>query len=344
MPLADLVGQARAVGRLRRALASGRFPHALCFGGPPGVGKRTAAVAVAQALNCDAAGDDACGACRPCRKVAAGLHPDVKVIAPKEAWLKVDEVREAFADLAFHPYEGRRKVYVLDQADRLTPEAESALLKTLEEPPARNAIILIAARPQALLPPVRSRCQLVRFAPVPTEAAARHLAGARGLDAETARALAAWAGGSLGRALEADDARAVLDARDEAVQGALRAVDGDGAALVALAEAWDRRGREGVLEALEQLAAWLRDLLVLRVPGSEELVANWDRRVELARRAAASSRPALLAAARHVGAAQERIRRNANCRLALEVLFLDLRQALTLTERNEPWRPLFAPA
>ncbi len=326
MSLARLVGQDRAVGLLRRTLASGRFPHALCFGGPPAVGRCQAALAVAQALNCEAGGDDACDACGPCRKVAAGIHPDVKLIAPKEAALKIDAVREAFADLALYPYEGRRKVYIVDQADRLTLEAESALLKTLEEPPARNVIILIAERPQALLPPVRSRCQLVRFAPVPTETAARHLAAARGWDAATARTLAACTGGSLGRALEADPG-ALLGARDEIVGGALRALEGDGATLVALADAWDRRGREGVLEALDHLATWLRDLLVLRVTGAEDIVANWDRRAELAQRAAASSGRAFLTAGRLVAGAQERIRRNANCRLALEVLLLDLRQA-----------------
>src|SRR5437588_6147366 len=167
MPLRDIVGHQRTLALLAAAASRGTLPPSLSFAGPEGVGKYTAAIALARALNCEKAGKDACGACAACRRIARGVHADVLVLAPGETGsIKVDQVREAIDRSAYRPFEGRRRVVIVDQADALIPEAQNALLKTLEEPPAASVFVLVTARPDVLLPTVRSRCQRLRFAPL----------------------------------------------------------------------------------------------------------------------------------------------------------------------------------
>src|SRR5262249_24546682 len=142
----------------------GTLPPSLIFAGPQGVGKRLTAVALAQALNCEQGG---CGACPVCARIARGVHADVLVVEPGDSGtIKVDQVREAIDRTAYRPFEGRRRVVIVDEADALVPEAQNALLRTLEEPPPASVFVLIPARPEMLLPTVRSRCQRLRFGPL----------------------------------------------------------------------------------------------------------------------------------------------------------------------------------
>ncbi len=177
MPFSEVVGHARPLGLLSRSIARGSLPPSLLFTGPEGVGKRLAAVAVAQALNCvspkveaevwgkaPALPYDACGTCSACRRIARGTHPDVVVLQPGDnGAIKIEPIREVVAAAGYRPFEGRRRVVVVDEADRLTTDAQDALLKSLEEPPASSAFILTSSRPETLLATVRSRCSRLRF-------------------------------------------------------------------------------------------------------------------------------------------------------------------------------------
>ncbi|WP_242372729.1 DNA polymerase III subunit delta', partial [Anaeromyxobacter sp. SG26] len=220
MPFSELIAQDRAVSSLRSALRRGALHHAYLFGGPEGVGKATAARLLAQAANCEAPApeggsrDDACGTCGPCRKIARGVHPDVlvlheeRVMAKAGRWdpkggrapskdIVVDQVRDVVdRRLALKRFEGRRRFVVLDPADAMNPQAQNALLKTLEEPPDDTTLVLVASSPDALLPTIRSRCLRVPFAPLPAAAVAARLE-AEGRPAGEARLAAALAGGSL---------------------------------------------------------------------------------------------------------------------------------------------------
>src|SRR5262245_52224494 len=191
--------------------------------GPAGVGKRRAAVAIAEALNClkpQQSGDfarEGCGECPACRRIQRGVHPDIIVIEPGEMGsIKIEQVRDVIARSEFRPFEGRRRVVIIDEADALVPQAQNALLKTLEEPPSASMFILISARPDALLPTVRSRCHHLRFRPLGPEDVAAALRR-HGQSEKEAHAIAAIAEGSIGRALEAN-AEELLDARDIAVR------------------------------------------------------------------------------------------------------------------------------
>ena len=210
MAFRDVIGHRRIVALLARSVSRDSLPPSLIFAGPSGVGKRLVATALAQALNCPNASTrhqapevDSCGTCAACRRIARGVHPDVLVLEPGDnGSIKIEQVREVVDRAAFRPFEGRRRVVVIDEADALVPAAQNALLKTLEEPPSLSVFILVTARPDVLLPTVRSRCPRLNFRPLSPNEIALALV-ARGQTEPAARTVAAAADGSLGRALEA---------------------------------------------------------------------------------------------------------------------------------------------
>ena len=174
MSFREIVGHVALLELLARAVERETLPPSLIFAGPEGVGKRTTAIALAQALNCerpercgDEPGSRACGTARVPAHRARRCTPTSCVIEPGDSGaIKVDQVREAIERAAYRPFEGRRRVVIVDEADALLPEAQNALLKTLEEPPPASVFVLVTARPDVLLPTVRSRCQRLRFGPL----------------------------------------------------------------------------------------------------------------------------------------------------------------------------------
>ncbi len=282
MPFSDIVGHRQIVDLLRAAASRGRVPQSLILAGPEGVGKARVAVAVAQAVNCPrATGGDSCGTCPVCRRIAAGTHSDVVVLDKgDEASIKIKPLRERVLDVVgYRPFEGARRVFIIDPADDLTVEAQDALLKTLEEPPPSALLMLVTAYPDTLLPTVQSRCRRLRFGPLAEADVAAILAKDEGVEPGRARALAAASGGSVARAL-ADDGGTLADDR-EAALGLLRAAGGRAVvprlrAAAALAKHGSKRRDRAALDArLSALASLARDLAVIRAQAATPL-ANLD--------------------------------------------------------------------
>jgi len=276
MPFSDVQAQDRALGVVRAALRSRRLPHAWLFTGPDGVGKGMAARALAEALICEQDSDEACGGCVPCTKVSSGAHPDVVFVEPQGAGrlVKIDQVRAVTRTFRFAPFEGRHRVVVFPEADRMNPEAANALLKSLEEPPDRTVLVLVTARAHALLDTIRSRCQQVRFSPLPRELCARILVE-QGVDAAEAPVAAALAEGSAGRALELAGA-GVLELRRATVEAVSTLSLERPSGLFELAAEWTAgakaaEARESLAHRLDLLSSWYRDLLLAGV-GGEGLV------------------------------------------------------------------------
>lgn len=213
-------GHDDVVEQFRRAIARGRLASSFLFAGPPGVGKRTFALKLAQAMLCQSRPEeelDPCGACPSCTQVAAGTHPDLvavgkpegKATIPVELLIGDREHRRQEGlchDISLKPNMGGRKIAVIDDADYLNAEGANALLKTLEEPPPRSVLILIGTTPAKQLPTIRSRCQLIRFQPLPIDVVARLLVS-QGMvaDPSEAQRLARYSEGSIEGALELAD-------------------------------------------------------------------------------------------------------------------------------------------
>jgi DNA polymerase III subunit delta' len=287
----DITGHRQLFQLIGRAASRGTLPPSLLFIGPDGVGKRMAAVALAQLLNCltprTEVGVDSCGECAACRRIARGVHADVLIIEPGDTGsIKVDQVREAIERSAYRPFEGRRRVVVVDVADALLSEAQNALLKTLEEPPAASTFILVTSRPDMLLPTVLSRCQRMRFGRLAPADVAAVLMREHGYTEADAHAAAALSDGSVGAALEGGTEEFV-EARDAAtmmLQTVASTADPrrrlDGAKALAGAGR-DSSDRDELARRLYALSSMLRDIGILLSRADERRLANADLKPQL---------------------------------------------------------------
>ncbi len=281
--------------------SASRCRRAFILTGPDGIGKRRVAVALAQALNCTnpqrtgALEIDACGVCPTCRRIARGVHPDVLIVEPGDSGVtKVDQIRDVVDRAAYRPFEGRRRAVIIDDADALMSQAQNALLKTLEEPPSASVFLLVTSKPDVLLPTVRSRCPQLRFRPLTAEEVTQALI-ATGRTETEARAVAATAEGSLGRALQAS-AGDLVESRDLAARVLLHvAKSGDAARrlegareLVAKSAAGGATDREQLALHLRAMATLIRDVELLTSGADEGSLANADIRTDLARLSAFS--------------------------------------------------------
>jgi DNA polymerase-3 subunit delta' len=329
--LSELFGQDAARGALLRAVERGHVPHAYLFEGPAGVGKRGAAYGLAMALNCPQQPGKGCGACDVCRRIEAGLHPDVPTFGPSGAGgqIVVDDAKLVVGLCRTRPHEAPARVIVIGDADALNPNAANALLKTLEEPLAGNHLVLCTSAPDRLLPTIRSRTQRIRFRPLATEAL-QAIADARGIPAERAEIAIALAGGSAAQMLEAAGAEEA-GGPGEALAALRAAITDSGTSAIfdfATAVAGDR-GKEGKqdLPRLLDLAARLyRDALAV-ASGAEELALLTDARGPADARALAGLGPQRLARGLEaIVDTQLALTANVNPVLALERLALALKR------------------
>jgi DNA polymerase-3 subunit delta' len=317
---AEIRGHGQAIDFLRRAFAGKRLAHAYFFGGPTGVGKLAVARALAMGLHCETTPFEACGACQACRTIAAGTHPDVRVIAgpaKDRRDVSIEQVRTLQRDLGFRSLSGRPKVGIVNDAHLLTTQAQNALLKTLEEPSGDSLLVLIAVNAATLEPTILSRCQRVRFSPLAREDVAAIL-GARGRTPAEAAALAAYAAGSPGQALDLD--REFFITRRPELLRRLASLRGQGFAKVS-AFAQELASDEGDLTAaLGVIASWYRDGLRRRLLGADEPLQN----VDLADALPAADAVTSLRNLETTYATILALRQNANRNLALTQLLLQI--------------------
>jgi DNA polymerase-3 subunit delta' len=331
-----VTGQERITSLLARALAAGTLPHALLLTGPPGVGKATLALQLAQAINCT--GPDApCGECLSCRRIAEGKHPDVRTIAlnprldleamadPRDK-ISTDAIKDLQYAAALPPFMGRKKVFIVDGAEYMTGEASNRLLKTLEEPLPQVMWLLVSPEPRRLLPTILSRCQRLDLRPVPAPALERWLIEEHKLDAATAALYARISGGCPGWALNviADDT--LLDKRAVALEKFFEMLSNRLDLRFNYAEELGRTAERDKPSAQAQLRLWaglFRDVLMLQY-GVRDALTNLDQEAALTRLAGLLTPAQARDAVRRIEETAWAIERNASARLAYEVLMLGL--------------------
>ncbi|MFH1090855.1 MAG: DNA polymerase III subunit delta' [Pseudomonadota bacterium] len=328
MGFKEIIGHERPVRLLKVMLRAGRLPHALLFTGPAGVGKRTLALALAQAANC--LGEDPaepCGVCVSCRKIARGVHPDVAELEPEGAGrvIKIKHVRDLRRDIAFKPFEGRTKVFIIREADRLQAgqeESANALLKTLEEPPPQSLLVLTAPRESELLPTIVSRCLRLNLAPLSRETIEAWLGRERGLAGPRARLLASLSGGCLGRVrdLDPDQVWAWRAEIAEIFGGEKRRPPGPAMEWAVKTAAL----KENRTEILDLLRFWCRDLMVVAAGGEARQLVNEDLGSRLQSLGAGRPAGVFISALQEIDQAEDAVNRFINADLVFENLMLAL--------------------
>ena len=326
----NLLGHEWAVDMLRRHVTRGDLRHAYLFSGPPGLGRRTLALRLAQALNCErpVAPGEPCFNCRTCKQIEAMQHPDLNIIqamddgvAKEGGILRVDQIREVQRTLNLKPYQSQYRVAVFLRFQEANDNAANALLKTLEEAPAHAILILTADTPEQLLPTINSRCEILRLRPLPIEAVTSDLIE-RGLDEDRARLLAHISGGRPGFARKLVEDLTVLEKREERLNDLQTLLPAQRVEKFSYAEKL-AKDKDAMRQTILVWLSYWRDVL-LRVAGAESPLINIDRSMEIEFLAGRLD----LSVARKVVSAHEetleKLERNVNARLLAEILLLDL--------------------
>ena len=344
MRFSELLGQEKAKTALRQALAQEKLPHAYLFTGIQGIGKTSMARALATRLNCQKpTPEDSCGHCPPCRQMARGNFPDFIEIRPDGAYIKIGQIRELNRKLNFAPVSGTFRLSVLIQAEKMTAEAANSFLKTLEEPPPGNVLVLNATEPRDLLPTIISRCQKISFQPLPVEEISRWLVEQKTLDEEQAQLAAKLCGGSLARAIQlsGDDFFEKRQAwllqlmrlpglkLEKALELSLENLSG----IKEKSTATQKGQGESGMNLLTVWETWYRDLMVAKTGGPPDLMINMDFSKKLKKTAKGLSISHLERALLAIDAAQRAIKNMRNSKLVMEHLVLQLK-ALSLQERE----------
>jgi DNA polymerase-3 subunit delta' len=338
MSFENILSQDRPRKILEKALRNECIPNSYLFYGQESVGKKLAAIELAKALNCEVSGPvDGCDECSSCLKIEERTHPDFFILEPekssptaRQAVLKIDTVRELQKKLIYLPYQGQTKVAIINNAECMNPQAANSFLKTLEEPPSQTLIILITSNPYQLLPTIVSRCQGIRFYPLPSDAIrkiiARHLQSETGeAQPEELELRSRRANGQVARALE-EDLLETSQHRKELIDliwvVSFKRMD----KAFMWTKTWAKK-TDRLQMILDELTNLLRDVAVIKTSRGSCSIFNKDLSRELESLAQQKSLPALLAMFDAVQNTKAALKSNANAQLSLENMLINFCEA-----------------
>jgi len=322
----NIIGNELVVKQLQNAIRQQKVSHAYLMCGEAGSGKRMMAEAFAKALLCEAGGICACGTCKSCKQAESGNHPDIRIVVREKASLGVKEIREQVtADAQIKPYSSNYKVYIIDEADKMTEEAQNALLKTIEEPPEYAVFLILTPKREALLPTVLSRCITLSFAPVSIEKIKNFLMEKKHIPDYLAESAAAFSGGVVGRAVLFTES----DAFSEERRTVLRLVKN--LPTMTMAEVAEEvksfASRKDMLgEYLNMMTLWYRDVLLYKATKNINFLLFADEVSAIMTQAETRSYEKLQGIVERMERLKQQLKANVNTEMALELLFLYIKE------------------
>jgi DNA polymerase-3 subunit delta' len=332
-----IIGQEKAIGFLKKAINREKIPHAFLFTGIQGVGKTTTAIAFTQAINClEPMEGEGCGRCLMCRRMISGNFPDLLIIEPDGQNIKIEQIRELNRRLNYKPVAGHYRVTVIKQAEVMNEEAANAFLKTLEEPPLGNILILETVEPRDLLSTIVSRCQKIPFQPISFNLIEEWLKAEKNMDGEKALLISRLSEGSLGRAIDISEGTFLEERQgyiSEIIQ--LPAITKEQAIGTALgyADKFKKKGKENdgsinkeISELMGLWKTWYRDLILMKVNGPAELLINPDFSRKLKSMSAILDIDNLIESFLILDQAQRDLDRNLNTGLIMENTYINLKR------------------
>jgi len=323
----EIIGHDDLKDRIQKALKDDQLAHAYIFEGVQGVGKSLTAEALAAALLCEVNGDEACGTCSACLKMASANHPDYEIVLPDGASIKNKQIETFQEFILLKPYTGNKKIAVVRYAHTMTLSAQNRILKILEEPPHYAVIIFITDQVASMLPTIRSRCQIVSFQRLSREKISRYLMDAHNLSQEDANMYATFADGSILRANESISDEVFVELRGSVIEF----IDCLIHKKTAKAFDWasDIESQKEKLElVLNLMKLWFRDIMLLKNGAQEELLFNADHIETLRKESYRVSLCKSVEILERIEQARTQLASHVNVGLLLETLILDIQEGM----------------
>lgn len=281
MNLNDIKGQEFALKRIQTDVKKGRLSGAYLLTGPSGVGKKLTAISFAKVLNCKEDTLRGCNKCSSCLRMEKGNHPNLRIVTPEGESIKIEQIRSLKAEAGYKIYEGRKRVWIIDEAEKLTQEASNSLLKIMEEPPGDLILILITHVPRLLPPTVISRCKTVQFSALSRQHVSEILRGKLQVSESLIQLISQLAQGSVSEALRFIRQEEILQER-EAIFRLVKERRSLPSRVFKLSERWCMKENQEIETLLNMVLFFLRDILMLKM-GVSFFVINQDKLDELIR-------------------------------------------------------------
>ena len=325
MKFQDIIGQEHMTGHLQNAIRMGKVSHAYIIQGEAGSGKKLLADTFAAALQCEEGGIEPCGHCQSCKQAVSGNHPDIRRVTHEKASISVDDIRlQLNNDILVKPYSRPYKVYIIDEAEKMTEQAQNAMLKTIEEPPAYAVILLLTVNAKLLLPTILSRCILLNVRPVARGQITKLLTEHYGIAGFMADVAADFADGVPGKAIAYAQSGEFVNLKDEVIR-LLRRLDSMSAEeIYKKVKEW-AGSKPAIPDILSLIQLWYRDILVMKsTDGAGRLVFREEER-ELASRAGNMSYGQIEDCLKAIETIKQRMNANVNLEVSLEMLLYTIK-------------------
>ncbi len=323
----DMIGHKQEIAHLKRAIETGKVSHAYIFSGEKGTGKKRLADAFAMTLQCASDGERPCGICHSCHQAASGNHPDIIYVRhEKPASIGVDDVREQLTgDIAIRPYNGKYKIYIIPEAEKLTVQAQNAILKTIEEPPEYAVILLLTSNEQVFLDTIRSRCVVLHLKPVPDDQVKAYLMEQLQVPDYQADICVAFAQGNIGKAVRlasSEDFAAIKASAMMLIRNAGKMQISELINYVKEVQEY----KVSIQDYLDILALWYRDMVYYKATRDIEGVVFKDESRTIRDAVRYCSYEGVEEVMKAIESAKARLSANVNFELTMELLFLVMKE------------------
>ena len=326
MKFQDIVGQEQITGHLQNAIRMGKVSHAYIIQGEAGSGKKLLADTFATTLQCEEGGIEPCGHCQSCKQAVSGNHPDIRRVTHEKASISVDDIRlQLNNDILVKPYSRPYKVYIIDEAEKMTEQAQNAMLKTIEEPPEYAVILLLTVNAKLLLPTILSRCVLLNVRPVARGQITKLLTERHGIAGFMAEVAADFADGVPGKAIAYAQSGEFVELKDEVIRVLKRLPSMPAEELYKKVKEWVGRKAE-LPDILALMNLWYRDILVMKATNGAGRPVFREEEQELNRQAESLGYARIEEGIQSIALTAQRLNANVNLEVSLELLMYTLKE------------------
>lgn len=325
MDYSHIIGHENIIKSLKNTILNNNVSHGYLFQGSKSIGKSKLARVFAKTLLCKEKKDVPCNQCTSCLKFDSGNHPDVYIQNVQGESFKKEQIEELQRSIKTLPYEGERKIYILEDIDKITQQAQNSFLKTLEEPPIYVTILMTVTNSHSLLPTIVSRCQVLKLRPVESIKIEELLVNNYHKSQEEARIISSFSNGIIGEAINLAHSEDFRNQREEIISVIDRTLNSDKFKIFSISEFFQSQ-REKIEGILDMMMVWFRDVLFLKELDESNFIINKDKIDILANHSLKLNREKIYEIIKILNKTKENISSNVNYDLSIEVMLLSIQE------------------